>query len=70
MTNSLIFNGGSISRTNSYIFLTQEHLYKKIETIDVDTKDFKAIYIKERVQGAYIASIYQPKAAFALSYVA
>ena len=58
MTNSLIFNRESISQTDSYIFLTQEYLYKKIETIDVDTKDFKAIYIKEYVQGAYITSIY------------
>ena len=58
MTNSLIFNGGSISQTNSYIFLTQEYLYKKIKTINVDTKDFKAVYIKEYIQGAYITLIY------------
>lgn len=66
----LTFNGAIISQTGHILQLTQERQCKKIELVDVESKDLKTPYVRERARGAYVASMTQPEAAFALSRAA
>lgn len=66
----LTFNGALISKTGDVLQLTQERPCGKIELADVKNDDLKTPYIRERARGAYIASMSQPEASFALSKAA
>jgi hypothetical protein len=50
--------------------LRQKEQGKKIKLIDIDAPDARQKYVEQRARGTYIASIYQPKAAFDLSVTA
>lgn len=69
-SSNLQFNGCVLSlNANGTMSLTQNGQGKKLEMIDTST-DFKQQYVQQRARGAYIASICQPEAAFALSTAA
>lgn len=65
----LPFNGAVISQQDEILKLSQPKQCSKIALIDT-AGDIKTQYIKERARGAYIASMCQPEAAFALSKAA
>lgn len=65
----ITFNGAVISARDDGIYMKQPQQCKKISQVDVNG-DIKTQYMKERARGAYIASLTQPEAAFALSRAA
>ena len=64
----LLFNGCILSLNEDSIALRQKGQGKKIDVINVNS--LKQGYVEQRACGAYVASIYQPKAFFNLSITA
>jgi hypothetical protein len=69
-SNTLIFNGRKIHREGTTILLTQKKQGDRIELIDIKKASFREAYIAQRAREAYIATVYQPEAAFDLSVAA
>ena len=66
----LPFNGTTIGlQDNNTLLMTQTRQCAKISQIDV-TADIKTQYVRERARGAYVSSMCQPEASFALSRAA
>ena len=63
------FNGFIITRSDNKINIAQPEQTKKINLLLTDTFT-KNQYVAERARGAYIATVSQPQAAFALSFAA
>ncbi|KAI1008166.1 hypothetical protein K3495_g77 [Podosphaera aphanis] len=63
----IIFNGAYISRSNTYIFISQHDQVSKISLLKDASKHE---YVSQRARGAYIASVYQPQVSFGLSRAA
>ncbi|TKW54417.1 hypothetical protein CTA1_12861 [Colletotrichum tanaceti] len=69
--NALMFNGGIVTIDNDgKVSLRQKGQGKKIELVNADSETAVSDYVKQRAQGAYIASVCQPEAAFDLSTAA
>jgi hypothetical protein len=64
----LDFNGFSITRESDSILISQARNIAKIQTLAPDFT--KQDYVEQRARGAYIATVSQPEAAFALSFAA
>ncbi|KAI0993903.1 hypothetical protein K3495_g14281, partial [Podosphaera aphanis] len=62
------FNGFRITKIKGRSAITQEKQIKKIQLLD--NTFTKEDYVQQRARGAYIATVSQPQAAFALSYAA
>lgn len=60
----LYFNGSCISLIDDYITISQQIQTKKIELLSMNFT--KAQYIAQRALGAYIVTVSQPRATFAL----
>ncbi|KAI1006956.1 hypothetical protein K3495_g1267 [Podosphaera aphanis] len=61
------FNGSILELSGSIIKLVQKEKALKIVPVDTETPERAKKYVKQRVRGAYIASICQPEATFDLS---
>jgi hypothetical protein len=64
----LDFNGFSITCELDGIWISQARNIAKIQTLAIDFT--KKDYVEQRARGAYIATVLQPEAAFALSFAA
>ena len=70
MDKSLNFNGAVITQQTDCVTLSQLAQCKKISPVDITASDIKSPYIAQRARGAYIASMTQPEASYALSAAA
>ncbi|KAK1995303.1 hypothetical protein LX36DRAFT_659756 [Colletotrichum falcatum] len=67
----MTFNGGVLFlSTNGEITLQQKGQRKRLEPVDAASPQAHQQYVEQRAQGAYIASICQPKACFDYSVAA
>ncbi|KAI0995810.1 hypothetical protein K3495_g12371, partial [Podosphaera aphanis] len=67
---SLTFNGARITLESPNLYFTQKGQAKSIMLVDGNSITAKDDYRKQRARGAYVASIFQPQACFALSTAA
>ncbi|KAI0994222.1 hypothetical protein K3495_g13960, partial [Podosphaera aphanis] len=67
---SLTFNGARITLESPNLYFTQKSQARSIMLVDGNSITAKDDYRKQRARGAYVASICQPQACFALSTAA
>jgi ribosomal protein S15P/S13E len=66
----LEFNEGRITLLDDHLSLRQKDQGSKLKLVNVKAKNFAQQYLEQRARDPYLASVYQPKAAFDLSAAA